>query len=51
MCRNFGFLSHNVLFSGVSFIRSGEKVDCKKWYEGEKSFIKIESLEVAYVYL
>jgi hypothetical protein len=33
-------------FSGVSFLRSGEKVDCKKWYEGEKSFIKIESMYI-----
>lgn len=38
-------------FQVFSFLRSGEKVDCKKWYEGKKSFIKIESLEVVYVYL
>jgi hypothetical protein len=30
------------VFSGISFLRSGGKVGCKKWYEVEKSFIKIE---------
>lgn len=27
-------------FQVFSFLRSGEKVDCKKWYEGKKKFHK-----------